>query len=101
MCVGLYAKALAKETHDIDPDEAFIAGLLHDLGKLVMTISNQVELEEVLVNANKDKKPLYLVEEEKLKSNHAKFGEELAKHWNFPEELMLPIKFHHSKNKSR
>lgn len=75
---------------------AFIAGLLHDIGKLVISVYVQ-EVGDFLLQKAQDT-PLTFVElEEKVIGfDHARAGGFLARSWNLPEELVAAISFHHS-----
>ena len=81
---------------DISPELAFTAGLLHDIGKalisdyLLGTVPEAVEL--ITAEDSLD----YLTAEEKLVGfDHTQAGYELAKEWQLPEELAEAIRFHH------
>ena len=73
--------------------EAFTAGLVHDLGMLVLDtylVANQISLE----NAN----PAWTisqVEREVLGFDHAEAGALLGEHWGFPDVLIAAIRHHH------
>ncbi|SDI41186.1 HDOD domain-containing protein [Desulfosporosinus hippei] len=75
---------------------AFTAGLLHDIGKLVISVYVQ-EVGDFLVQKAKDT-PLTFVELEErvIGFDHARAGGFLARSWNLPEELVAAISFHHS-----
>ncbi|KGK83811.1 hypothetical protein DP73_19600 [Desulfosporosinus sp. HMP52] len=75
---------------------AFTAGLLHDIGKLVISVYVQ-EVGDFLLQKAKDT-PLTFVELEErvIGFDHARAGGFLARSWNLPEELVAAISFHHS-----
>lgn len=81
----------------IDKEKAFTAGILHDIGKNVLSefLGNSAS---TFINSI-DKKVLrdYLeAETSRLGTNHSEVGEMLAREWNLPEYLCQAIKFHHS-----
>lgn len=76
-------------------DIAFTAALLHDIGKLVISIYIR-EVGEFLVKKVNEAKFSYVELEEKVIGyNHATVGGFLAKTWNLPEDLVEAISFHH------
>jgi putative nucleotidyltransferase with HDIG domain len=92
---GLIAKTLAQGLRLPDPDEFFIAGLLHDIGKIIIVRFLQQEFAEILQLA--DGKGLYLreAEIEILGFDHSYVGSYLAKKWNMPAKLKEAIALHH------
>jgi len=93
---GLVAESISKYLRRytaIDSDEAFSAGLLHDIGKLVLGCYQ----EELLVAAEKrsreDKVPFYLGENDE--TSHMRAGGLLAQHWKFPADLSDVMVHHH------
>lgn len=89
------SRLLAHRIHYHEPEECFIAGLLHDIGKLVL---NQSALPEVYKATNlyqKKNMPIYLAEQKILGFDHAEIGAALAERWNFPPLLVDSIRWHH------
>ncbi len=81
----------------------FIAGLLHDIGKIFLDQYFHYEFNLAVERAKQDNKNLFEVEAEELGTDHAYIGGYIAKSWNFPEELIDAINFHHcpdEKNKN-
>lgn len=76
-------------------EQAFIIGLMHDIGKLVLATHFTKDF-NCAVEESQDY-DLYLCEtEEKVFGfNHADAGALLARHWNFPEQLIMSIQYHH------
>lgn len=90
------SRSLALNLKHHEPEECFIAGLIHDIGKIVL---NQYALPEVYKATNlhlNTKIPLYEAENKILGFNHAEIGAALAERWNFPPLLVESIKRHHS-----
>lgn len=83
---------LAKRTGYPDPEEAFIAGLLHDIGQMVLTIAVPEDYAKVLADG-----PEHIVtnEEKIIGLSHAKAGQMLLKHWKLPRTLTQAVRFHH------
>lgn len=92
------AKNLAAKVGYREPEEAFIAGLIHDIGKMVL---NQHALPEVYKATNlfqKGEMPLDQAEQLILGFDHAAIGAALVEKWNFPMVLVESIRFHHNFN---
>jgi len=87
---------LAQHTQLEKPEEAFIAGLIHDIGKMVL---NQYALPEVYRATNlsqKERLSIHEAEQQILGFDHAEIGAALAERWNFPPVLVESIRRHHS-----
>lgn len=94
--VGLIAEAIAKSvkrTLSVDENEAFAAGLLHDIGKLVGLIAVPDEVIKTYEESKKKGKPYFQVEKTEL--SHTEIGEKVAEKWFFPKILSNCIKYHH------
>ncbi len=81
---------------EIDPMDCYIAGLLHDFGKVVFAQFMPEEFSQALKLSEQTGRPLYDTETEIIGVNHAKVGAMLAKRWNFPDDLVASVLNHHS-----
>lgn len=80
----------------VDPDSAFSAGLLHDVGKLIISCFLPEEHAKFKEEYEKDKEsPDFVLEERVLGYNHAQIGGLLAEQWKIPTKLAEAITFHH------
>ena len=80
---------------------AFTAGLLHDIGKLIISIYVQ-EIGDFLLKKVSEAKLSYVELEEKVIGfDHARVGGFLARSWNLPDDLIAAISFHHSISKAQ
>ena len=92
--VGVMAKLLAAEQGVPlgEREEYFVAGLLHDLGKIPFGD----EYTEVLAQAGKGYQPLNLVERELMDFDHEDVGEMIASKWKLNAVLTDAIRHHHA-----
>lgn len=92
---------LAKEIARIEDadrklmDEAFVAGLLHDTGKLVLASNFPVEYDHVLQSARDGSLALLAAEEHSFGANHAEVGGYLLGLWGLPVPVVEAIALHH------
>ncbi len=99
-CAAISAR-LGRRFPSLDPEEVSTAGLLHDLGKVVISSQLPEEYQEIVACAEKGKRFFIDCEEEILGTNHAKIIRWVVKDWNFPITLVEPILYHHSPGLSR
>jgi putative nucleotidyltransferase with HDIG domain len=76
------------------PEEALLAGLLHDIGQLAMATLQPKAFEEVL-SADDDTRDLLQREEDGLGVHHANAGEQILKKWQLPSVLCRVARSHH------
>jgi putative nucleotidyltransferase with HDIG domain len=79
---------------EVNPDVVFLAGLLHDIGRLVLVSHFPGELDVVRADAGQYA-TLDEAERAILGIDHAEIGARLAGHWAFPESIVSAIWFHH------
>jgi HD-like signal output (HDOD) protein len=75
-------------------EEAYIAGLLHDLGLILLDQTLQRHFFKVLDSLD-EQTPTYIVESRILTFDHALLGGFVARRWNFPDAVADAITFHH------
>lgn len=81
-------------------DEVFLAGLLHDIGVLVLASGLTDKYDEILQQVNSENISLADVEQRTLGKTHAEVGGYLAGIWGFPDSIVEAIYFHHMPGKS-
>lgn len=87
---------------DISTELAFTAGLLHDIGKAIISDYLQGTASEAVELITNEDSPDYLAAEEKLVGfDHTRAGHELAIAWKLPEELAEVILHHHEPAKAK
>jgi two-component system cell cycle response regulator len=109
LTTAVAAKLLAAQTGHKDPEEAFVVGLLADIGVLALYRTVPGEYETVLALRQKrlsgldlSADPLAAVsvmcdaEQEALGTDHARIGSQMLSHGGLAEDLTLPIRYHHA-----
>jgi HD-like signal output (HDOD) protein len=76
-------------------EDAFTAGLLHDIGQIVLLVSLRDRYTALLRDAQKDSRPLHLVEDEHLGVSHAEVGAYLLGVWGLPFSVVEAVAYHH------
>jgi HD-like signal output (HDOD) protein len=84
---------------DLQPDDLYICGLLHDIGKIILLEKAPDAYAAVLAEAEKRGRSDTEIEKEKLGFTHADVGSVLAIKWFLPEDLTIAIRYHHAPEK--
>lgn len=98
--VAVGSKMLADSLRLGLADEAFLAGLMHDIGIMVEMQFDRAKLIEVLQKVGADSKGVPMTdwlkaEEECFGANHQDFGIALCEKWRFPKPFVYATGFHH------
>ena len=95
--VATLSKSLARRIgiRDQASTDYFIAGLLHDFGKVVFAQFMPKGYRTVLARAREEQRPLHQVEQELIGADHAEIGAMLAENWELPGTLVEAIARHH------
>jgi HD-like signal output (HDOD) protein len=91
------AGQIADRRERVRDDTSFIAGLLHDVGQLVLfNRASALERQALLMSIDSaDDRGLFLCEREVLGFDHGAVGLALARNWGMPRSLQECIEFHH------
>jgi putative nucleotidyltransferase with HDIG domain len=76
-------------------DDVYVAGILHDLGQIIVTYLHPDVMEQMARFCKEKDIPLRILERFSFGLNHADIGALIAKKWNFPEQLVHGIMHHH------
>ena len=93
--VGFAAMNIAKKTRNAVEESAVLIGLLHDIGKIIFALYFPKEYAEVLKKTADEKTPLHVIEKSILGLDHAEMAALLMKQWNFPPNIIQPVRYHH------
>ena len=100
IAVAVTSKRLAEKCRVEAPDNCFVAGLVHDIGKLVLSQYFQDLFTRVWITAQKENLTFYEAEKKEISVKHPMIGSILAKKWQFPDHLVDAVKCHHAVRKS-
>ncbi len=90
------ARAIAAYSQKVNPDELFLAGLLQDIGMLVLNEAIPDTYGSIVATADGDHLALVKIERKELETDHAQVGSWLLTEWNLPEKLRDAIKLSHN-----
>jgi len=93
---GLAASIIANNTQQVNSEEAFLGGLFHDIGKIIMNILDSQQFQLVMQKCYNDKISFEEAERQVYPYSHAEVGGLVIKKWNFPAVLMNAILQHHT-----
>ncbi len=92
---ALITQRMARKIEYPEPEKAYLAGLLHDIGFLVNSVLYTQEFRQCLQRAAEEHAPLHLIEEQVLGFSHCQTGQLLCEHWGLSQELRDSAGCHH------
>jgi HD-like signal output (HDOD) protein len=96
LAAGIGARAIGMERRLPKPDRLFVAGLLHDIGRLVMFLQMPGNMQKVFELYGKERILLREAEVRVLGYDHQNVAEALLKNWKYPPTLVQAVGHHHS-----
>ena len=102
MSVSMFAQTISKQEH-LDQtlvNNSLMAGMFHDLGKLILVANFQEPYQKVLTEAGKTRQNLWDLEIEQFGTSHAEIGAYLMGLWGLEYPVIEAIAFHHRPGKS-
>jgi putative nucleotidyltransferase with HDIG domain len=97
---GICARILAGYKNIQNTERLFVAGLLHDIGRLIFYQHATTDMGCLIARARSDSSLLYELEFETLNIDHAAMGARLVKRWKLPALLEDIVDCHHAPQKS-
>ena len=94
ICVGVGTRLLSDRAGLGLPDEAFLAGMIHDIGIMVELQAERPKLMAVL-DHHENGKPFIEAEREVFGADHQQFGQGLCENWKFPRAFAFVTGYHH------
>ncbi len=99
--VTAVAARIIAEDRGLDPNVAFTAGLLHDVGKIVLTNALEGSYTRLIEETEKNERSLIEAEKSVLGADHAEVGGRLLTEWSFPKALVDAVTWHHDPAQSK
>ncbi|MFI5114112.1 MAG: HDOD domain-containing protein [Terriglobales bacterium] len=93
--VALACRHFARQIGYADPDKAYLAGLLHDFGVVMVFWVAPAECATAIALATERHIPLVEAEQEVLGVTHTEVGRVLAEKWHMPPDIIQVITWHH------
>ncbi len=94
------SEIIAKEYKIINPDDAFVIGFLHDIGKILLNTKNPLKYSKVRYLAQQGNVDLVDLEDAQFGTNHCILGAYISKKWQLPVILTNCIRYHHDPSQS-
>ncbi len=96
LSVAMAAASLARSSRAMDPDDAFTAGVLHDLGKLLTALYRPEDWLAQWELTQTQNLPWHEAETRHWGLDHGLIGAMVLRSWNLPETLTEPVNWHHA-----
>jgi putative nucleotidyltransferase with HDIG domain len=93
---GLAASIIAHSTQKVNGEEAFLGGLFHDIGMIIMNILDSQKFQTVMQKCYNEDVNFQDAEQDVYSYTHAEVGGLVIKKWNFPTVLMNAVLHHHN-----
>ena len=98
---GIVARITARQQALGEPEELFVAGLLHDIGKIFLYVKFPDECLRALALARAEKAFIGHVEKQTFNSTHTEVAGWVLTRWHLPLRLIEPIRYHHQPSLSQ
>ncbi len=95
---GVAAKNLALARTPALAEQAFVGGIIHDIGKIAMADRLPAEMARMMTLIKEKKISQSAAEEEVFGFSHQKIGARMAVAWNFPDKYVFAVKSHHQQS---
>ncbi|MBN2492791.1 MAG: diguanylate cyclase [Planctomycetes bacterium] len=96
LTTAVIAEAISHHLGYDIPEEAYLAGLLHDMGKILLEMKDPEAYGVVARDMSKNEDPVPVIEHRLFGAHHAEVGGLMARHWNLPGTLEAAILHHHT-----
>lgn len=95
IATAMASEYLAQELGSADPSDAFTAGMLHDMGKIVLGNFVDVDMGRIRQSMAQDGIPFDEAERRVLGADHASVAASLLQRWQLPVRIVNAVRFHH------
>jgi len=101
ICCATCARIIAKRTGFKEAEEAYIAGLLLDIGKIILSNFAEDYFIQIIEKSKNNRAPFDRAEQEVLGFDHPQIGGRIIKKWNLPPILVEAVQYHHRPDKAK
>ena len=92
---AIASRIIAQKKGLKEPEEVSVAGLLHDIGKVILALEYPAEYQAAMNEAQEKSISIFDAENIQFNATHAIVGSWLAEKWRFPRNLIEVIECHH------
>lgn len=98
---GAASQTIARHIGFKEKEECFIAGLIHDIGKIILCHYFPEEFDHVFQTARQNGLLFYESEKQTMGITHEEIGGIITQRWNLPANLQSAVQFHHAPSSTR
>ncbi|MFO7751200.1 MAG: HDOD domain-containing protein [Desulfobacteraceae bacterium] len=95
LCVAILSRTIAEECGYPNPEQAYVCGLLHDLGKIVFDLYGRVDYDGFIASVARHTGSLIAEEKAIMGMGHDEIGAYFCTLWHLPDTLSLAVGYHH------
>ena len=100
LACGVAARVISSMRNEANVERFFVAGILHDVGRLIMVMQAPEHVTTVMQRAEERMTLLYETEQEVIGFDHGRLGGALMDHWQMPDAFREGIRLHHEPNRA-
>lgn len=101
LTTAIASEAIARAMNSHEVPDSFIAGLLHDLGKVIIALYAELNFISVIQVKKEKNITMYEAEMEVLGYSHGDVGSWLTEKWQFPDKIVRTMRLHHAPEAAR
>ena len=101
ICCATCARIISKRIGFKESEEAYIAGLLLDIGKIMLSNFSEDQFVLIIEKAQNNRISFDRAEKEILGFDHSKIGGKIIEKWNLPSILVEAVQYHHCPDKAK
>lgn len=93
--VAITSKIIAQEINFYPVEIAFVTGLFHDQGRIILNVYGKSEIDKIIKLTKAKAYTLYNLEDQVFGFNHSYLGARIARKWGLPSYIVEAINYHH------
>ncbi|HTP04412.1 MAG TPA: HDOD domain-containing protein [Nitrospirota bacterium] len=97
---GIVARILATYRRETNVERFFVAGMLHDVGQLILCTRAPELIRDMIERSKESGKPHFAIQREELGFDHGDVGGGLLKRWRIPSIIAEPVTCHHAPSRA-